>query len=310
MQAIIYKSTGSWYVAKTMQHQFYKARIKGAFKKENFTSSNPIAVGDIVEIEPENESGHTAIITKIYDRKNYISRSSPRVPVKQHIIAANIHQALLLVTLKQPKTTQGFIDRFLITAEAYEIAVIIAFNKIDLYKEAELQQLQTWQEMYEQAGYHVIQMSLLAQPEKALHTLKPLLHSKISLISGHSGVGKSSLLNILVPNANFRVQEVSHFSGKGMHTTTFAEMFDLPFGGSIIDTPGIKEFGLVDVLPEELPHYFPEIKALTGKCRFHNCLHVNEPECAVKEAVAKNHLSAQRYESYLQILRTITNKER
>jgi ribosome biogenesis GTPase len=310
MKALVYKSTGSWYVVKVSDglHKpgFYNARMKGVFKIDDITSTNPIAVGDEVELEIENEASHTAIITKIYDRRNYINRQSPRVKHQHHIVAANIDQSLLMATLKEPKTSQGFIDRFLVASEMYHVPSILVFNKADLYGKKENQRFEAWKEMYERIGYPVLLISVNNQA--GIHDLKKHLQNKITLISGHSGVGKSTFLNTLLPGLNLKTQDVSGWSGKGLHTTTFAEMFDLPFGGKVIDTPGMREFGLVDISKQELSHYFPEMRARLNDCQFNNCLHINEPGCAVKAAVANGEINENRYISYVNILESIEEK--
>jgi len=303
MKGLVYKSTGSWYNVKDDNGHFYNARIKGVFKIDEITSTNPIAVGDEVELEMENESERTVTITEIHDRRNYINRQSPRVKHQQHIIAANIDQSLLMATLKEPKTSQGFIDRFLVASEMYHVPSIIVFNKADLYGKKETQRFNEWKEMYEAIGYSIILMTL--EEKKGIEEIKELLKDKITLISGHSGVGKSSFLNVIVPELNLKTQDVSGWSGKGLHTTTFAEMFDLPFGGKIIDTPGMREFGLIDVTKQELSHYFPEMRERLNGCQFNNCLHVNEPGCMIKQAVEDNIIHRDRYISYVNILDSI-----
>ncbi|HTL09119.1 MAG TPA: ribosome small subunit-dependent GTPase A [Chitinophagaceae bacterium] len=307
MKAIVYKSTGSWYVTKTAAGEIFNARIKGIFKMDDaITSTNPIAVGDEVDIETENELEHTATITNIYERRNYINRQSPSHKMQHHIVAANLTQSLLFATLKEPRTSQGFIDRFLVTSEAYHVPAIIVFNKVDVYRKKELDQLQHLQEMYQAIGYKVVAMSV--KENRGVDEVKQLLLNNITLMSGHSGVGKSSFINALFPDMLLRTQEVSGWSGKGLHTTTFAEMFDLSFPGKIIDTPGIREFGLVNIEKQELSHYFPEMRPLINNCQFNNCLHTNEPGCAVKQAVADGTISEDRYVSYYNILQSINEK--
>jgi ribosome biogenesis GTPase / thiamine phosphate phosphatase len=307
MKAIVYKSTGSWYIVKDDTGKFWNARMKGVLKIDDITSTNPVAVGDEVEIEPENELEDSAMITEIHDRRNYINRQSPRFKHQHHIVAANLDQSLLVATLKEPKTSQGFIDRFLVASEAYHVPAIIAFNKADLYKKKELEKFEVWQQMYETVGYEVILISVMNN--SGIDEVKHSLKDKTTLISGHSGVGKSSLLNIIFPDIKLKTQDISGWSGKGQHTTTFAEMFDLPFGGKIIDTPGMREFGLVDISRQELSHYFPEMKKRLNNCQFNNCLHVNEPDCAIKEAVAIGKISEERYISYVNILNSIEEKQ-
>lgn len=307
MEGLVYKSTGSWYVVKTAVGEIYNARVKGKFKIDSdITSTNPVTVGDIISFEPEADSANTAIITEIHERSNYINRQSPSHKHLHHIIAANIDQILLLCTLKEPRTSQGFIDRFLITAEAYHIPAVLLFNKSDLYRKKEMDKYEQWKEMYEAIGYKVLLMSIVNNEN--IEGVAELISNKTSLISGHSGVGKSSFINKLIPSFSLKTQEVSGWSGKGLHTTTFAEMHDLPGGGRIIDTPGIREFGLVDISKQELSHYFPEMRALLSQCQFNNCLHTNEPGCAVKEAVANGEIYEDRYVSYYNILESIEEK--
>lgn len=281
----------------------WNARMKGVFKLDDITSTNPIAVGDVVEFEHENEQEQTVIITRIADRRNYINRQSPRAKHQQHIIAANVDQSLLLATLKEPKTSQGFIDRFLVASEMYHVPSIILFNKLDLYKEKDLARFEELKEMYEAIGYTVLGISLKKEP--FAEPVKSLLKDKVTLISGHSGVGKSTFINSIYPGLKVRTQDVSGWSGKGQHTTTFAEMYDLPFGGQIIDTPGMREFGLVGLTRTELSGYFPEMRERLNDCQFNNCLHTNEPGCAVKDAVAEGIIHEDRYVSYYNILESI-----
>ncbi|MFN3665254.1 MAG: ribosome small subunit-dependent GTPase A [Sediminibacterium sp.] len=303
MKARIYKSTGSWYVARGEDGKTYQARIKGVMKIEGITSTNPIAVGDEVEMEIEAIQEESAIISEIYDRKNYVARVSPHNKHQHHIIASNLDQSLLFVTLKDPKTSQGFMDRFLISCEAFHVPAIIVFNKADLYKKKELEKFERLKEIYEAIGYIVLLCSVAEQ--RGLEEVKALLHNKVSLLSGHSGVGKSTFINALFPEFKLRTQEVSGWSGKGLHTTTFAEMFDLPGGGQIIDTPGIRELGIVDVSKEELAHYFPEMRDRIQNCQFNNCMHIEEPNCGIKKAVIDGIISEERYISYRTILDTM-----
>ena len=306
MKGLIHKSTGSWYVAKNTKGKVFNARIKGVFKIDSITSTNPIAVGDEVEMEVENELENTATITNIFDRKNYIARVSPHNKNQHHIVASNLDQALLFATLKDPKTSQGFIDRFLVSCGAYHIPAIIVFNKADVYRKKEMDKFDELQNMYEKAGYKVVLASVINRI--GVDKVEQKLHNKTSLLSGHSGVGKSTLINTIFPELNLRTTEVSDWSGKGMHTTTFAEMFDLPLGGKVIDTPGLKEFGLVDIAKQELSHYFPEMRKRLNDCQFNNCMHINEPGCAIKEAVNSNAIDVDRYVSYMAILDTMEDK--
>lgn len=303
MQALVYKSTGSWYVTRTQSGQMLNARIKGIFKIDGITSTNPVAVGDIVELEMENELEGSAMITGIHERKNYVARQSPSHRMQHHIVAANLDQSLLIATLKDPKTSQGFIDRFLVSCEAFHVPAIILFNKADLYRKKEQAQFEDMKAMYEAIGYKVVLASVANNT--GLEGLEDLLKNKVTLMSGHSGVGKSSIINFLVPELKLRTRDVSGWSGKGMHTTTFAEMFDLPQGGHIIDTPGMREFGIVQISRQELSHYFPEMRALIQDCQFNNCLHMNEPGCAIKEAVQDGRIHIERYVSYCAILDSI-----
>ena len=305
MKATVYRSTGSWYILKNAEGDFVNARLKGKLKIEGITSTNPIAVGDVVEIDEEAIEGNL-VISKIYDRRNYINRVSPHNKNLHHIVAANLDQSLLFATLKDPKTSFGFIDRFLITSEAYRVPAIIVFNKADLFREKELQKFELAKKNYEAIGYKIMLMSI----EKNIGTeaVKDLLKDKITLLSGHSGVGKSTFINYVFPDLSLKTLAVSDWSGKGMHTTTFAEMFDLPFGGSIIDTPGIREMGLVDVPKNELAQYYPEMRAVMNDCKFNNCQHFNEPGCAVKAAINEGVISEERYLSYLAIKDTIEEK--
>lgn len=303
MRARIYKSTGSWYVAKAADGKLYNARIKGIFKIDEITSTNPIAVGDEVEMVIEDVQEESAMIDRIYDRKNYVARVSPHNKRQHHIIASNLDQSILFATLKEPKTSQGFMDRFLISCESYHIPAIIVFNKADLYKKKEMEKFELLKEIYEAIGYKVVLASV--QTGQGVNEVKSLLKDKTTLLSGHSGVGKSTFINAVFPQFNLRTQEVSGWSGKGLHTTTFAEMFDLDGGGQIIDTPGVREFGLVDIPKQELSHFFPEMRVLINDCQFNNCMHINEPGCAVKAAVNAGTVSVDRYASYLTILDTI-----
>lgn len=303
MKGTVYKSTGSWYVVKGMDGLWYNARIKGKFKIDDITSTNPITVGDEIDIEVEEGGEQSAVITHIYDRRNYINRQSPAHKHQHHIIAANIDQALLVCTIREPRTSQGFIDRFLVAAESYHIPAILVFNKSDLHREKDTLLFEERKFMYESIGYSVLLISV--EKGEGTEDIQRILKDKTSLISGHSGVGKSSFINAVIPAFALKTQEVSGWSGKGLHTTTFAEMFDLPFGGRIIDTPGIREFGLVDIPRQELSHYFPEMRALIAACQFNNCLHINEPGCAVKAAVESGKINIERYVSYCNMLDSI-----
>jgi ribosome biogenesis GTPase / thiamine phosphate phosphatase len=305
MEAVVYKSTGSWYVLQNKQGQVFNARMKGKFKIDGITSTNPIAVGDIVEIQNEGDDEST-VITEIYERRNYINRTSPHNKNQHHIVAANLDQSLLFATLKDPKTSLGFIDRFLVISEAYGVPAIIVFNKADLFRKKEEEKFELVKSIYEPIGYRIMLMSL--EKRQGVDEVKSLLKDKVTLLSGHSGVGKSTFINYIFPELSLKTQDVSDWSGKGLHTTTFAEMFDLPFGGQVIDTPGIREMGLVDISKEELAHYFPEMRAVMSNCRFNNCMHLDEPGCAVKDAVNEGTIHEERYISYLNIRDTIVKK--
>ena len=307
MNGHVYKSTGSWYLVKNDYGEEFNARIKGKFKIDDITSTNPLAVGDEVEFDKEDIEEESVVITKIHHRKNYITRQSPHNRHQHHIIASNLDQSLLFATLKDPKTSRGFIDRFLVASEAYHVPAILVFNKSDLYKKKELEKLEQLKYEYEQVGYKVLSMSL--SDNTGVQKVIDLLKDKTTLLSGHSGVGKSSFINNIFPEIDLKTQDVSGWSGKGLHTTTFAEMYDLPGGGKIIDTPGLREFALMDFEKEELSHYFPEMKQLINECRFNNCMHIEEPGCAVKKAVEEEKISAERYISYLTILDSIENKK-
>ena len=307
MNARVYKSTGSWYTVKDTEGRMWNARMKGVFKIDEITSTNPIAVGDEVELTVENELENSVMITGIVPRRNYINRQSPRAKHQHHIIAANLDQSVLVATIREPRTSQGFIDRFLVASEAYHVPPVIVFNKSDIYKTKDQEKFEEWKEMYEAIGYTVILTSV--KENTGIEQLKTMLQNKTTLFSGHSGVGKSSLLNAILPDSNIRTQDVSGWSGKGMHTTTFAEMYDLAGGGSIIDTPGMREFGIVDMTRQELSHYFPEMRGRLQGCQFNNCLHINEPGCAIKEAVREGLIHEDRFVSYYGILESIEEKK-
>lgn len=294
-------------MVKAEDDKFYDARIKGKFKIDSITSTNPIAVGDVIDIEIEKTEEAGAIITNIYERKNYITRLSPHNKNQHHIIASNLDQSLLFATLKEPKTSQGFIDRFLVASEAYHVPAIVVFNKSDLYREKEQKLFTHLKDMYEHNGYKVFLISLRSR--QGIDEVTAVLKDKVTLLSGHSGVGKSTFINLISPEVDLKTQDVSGWSGKGLHTTTFAEMFDLPFGGKIIDTPGLREFALMDIEKNELSHYFPEMRNLIHDCRFNNCLHVDEPGCAVKLAAGQGKIAADRYISYLNILSSISTRK-
>lgn len=295
MKGLIIKSTGSWYFLREENGNLLNARIRGKFRLDHIKHTNPVAVGDWVDYEVDSDG--IATITKIHERKNYIIRKSVNLSKKTHIIASNIDQAFLVVTVHNPRTSFGFIDRFLVTAEAYHIPTTIVFNKMDIYNEDQLELVEIYKEVYEKIGYKTLEVSAIQG--HGLDNFKSKLINQTSLISGHSGVGKSTLLNALVPNLNLKTSQVSNFNQKGQHTTTFAEMFEWPFGGFGIDTPGIKEFGLVDMEREEIQNYFPEIFQLKGNCKFDNCIHISEPQCAILEAVEEGEIAESRYDNYL-----------
>ena len=306
MQGVVYKSTGSWYTVVDDAGKTWNARIKGIFKMEGLTSTNPIAVGDVVDFDVENEGEGSVMIKKIHDRRNYINRQSPRIKSQQHIVAANIDQSVLIATLKDPRTSQGFIDRFLVACEMYHVPALIVFNKADIYRQKELELFAELEEMYQAIGYQVFLVSV--KEGKGIEAIKEKLKDKTTLVSGHSGVGKSSFINSIIPTLNIRTKDISGWSGKGQHTTTFAEMHELPFGGRLIDTPGMKEFGLVGIEKSELSGYFPEMRQRMNDCQFNNCLHINEPDCAIKEAVRNAQIHENRYVSYYGILESIGEK--
>lgn len=299
MTGVVTKSTGSWYTVRTEKDQLINCRIKGKFRLSGFKSTNPVTVGDIVDIEIE-ESNENGVIFNIHDRKNYIIRKSVNLSKQTHIIAANIDQVFLLVTLKDPQTFTSFIDRFLATAEAYSIPAIILFNKIDIYGKEHLMKKQELEKVYKSIGYECLDIS--ATENINISKLKTIMKDRVNMFAGHSGVGKSTLINLISPNLDLKTSDISIQHKQGQHTTTFAEMFKLPFGGYIIDTPGIKGFGVVDFQEEEVGDFFPEIFALKHKCKFNNCLHTNEPNCAIKNAVELGKIAHSRYNSYLQLL--------
>lgn len=295
-------------MVKTPEGDLWNARIAGKMKMdEEITSTNPVAVGDIVEIEIEDKAQKTAIINEVCSRNNYIIRTSPHSRFKNHIVAANLDQAVLIATLRNPKTSRGFIDRYLVTAAAYHVPALIIFNKQDLYRDKELNLFEVWRDIYMAMRYPVLITSALNK--SGLEEIKSVLKDKTSLFAGHSGVGKSTIINDLIPDLELKTQFVSDWSGKGLHTTTFAEMYELPFGGRIIDTPGIRELGIVDMDKAELSHYFLDMQPYLSGCRFNNCLHTNEPGCAVQEAVREGKINEGRFESYLTMLATLQQPE-
>mgnify|MGYP002335712942 CR=1 FL=1 len=301
MTGLVFKSTGSWYTVKTLNGKVYQCRIKGKFRIKGIKSTNPIAVGDYVEFELETKNNTvTGVINNIRERKNYIVRKSVNLSKQIHIIAANIDQVFLLITINNPTTYTSFIDRFLVTAEAYHIPAILLFNKSDLIVEQQNKKRKELIQAYTEIGYQCLEISATTQFN--LKSLKQLMTDKVSMFSGHSGVGKSTLINILDPDLKLDTKKVSLQHKQGQHTTTFAEMFSLPFGGYIIDTPGIKGFGIVDMNIQEIGDYFPEFFRLKSHCKFNNCLHINEPNCAIKKAVEAEKITEWRYQNYMQLI--------
>ena len=301
MTGIVYKSTGSWYVVKTDDNLFYNCRIKGKFRIKGIKSTNPIAVGDVVDFDlDETVDEVNGVITNIHDRKNYVVRKSVNLSKQTHILASNVDVIFLIVTINNPVTTTSFIDRFLVTAEAYGIEAVLLFNKIDTFDEATTDEQLYLQYIYSNIGYKCLRVS--ATEAKGLEELKALMLGKTSIFSGHSGVGKSTLVNAIEPTLNLKTKEISESHAQGQHTTTFAEMFDLSFGAKIIDTPGIRGYGMIDMDKHEITDYFPEFFALKENCKFNNCLHKEEPNCAVKQALDNDEIAWSRYNSYLKIL--------
>lgn len=298
MQGLVIKNTGSWYTVKTVEGSVVECKIKGNFRLKGIRSTNPVAVGDHVEIELNSQN--TAFITAIGDRKNYIIRKSQNLSKQSHIIAANVDQAFLVVTVERPQTSTTFIDRFLATAEAYSVPVVLVFNKTDLLDDSLMRYQRMMTDLYETVGYKCVALS--AETGEGMDELMEMLRDRITLLSGHSGVGKSTMINRLLPGVNLRTAEISDAHNTGMHTTTFSEMLPLPGGGYIIDTPGIKGFGTFDMEPEELTSYFKEIFRFSKDCRFSNCTHTHEPGCAVLKAVEDHYIAASRYQSYLSML--------
>ncbi|GGE34464.1 ribosome small subunit-dependent GTPase A [Sphingobacterium cellulitidis] len=305
MRGLVTKSTGSWYQVFAESGERLECRIKGKFRTQGIKTTNPIAVGDWVEFEIE-QGLQSAVITKLEPRKNYIIRRSVNLSKQTQIIGANLDLAMLVVTLASPPTSTGFIDRFLVTAEAYGIPAALVFNKLDLFSEEGLEILAEYIAIYKDLGYPCYTVSALEKEN--IDDLNEVLKDKITLISGHSGVGKSTLINAIIPGSDLKTGNISDWSDKGKHTTTFAEMIDLPFGGKLIDTPGIRELGIVDIEPQELSHYFPEMRNLLNQCRFHNCRHINEPGCAVLEALENGEIEPSRYDSYLSIYNNENNR--
>jgi ribosome biogenesis GTPase len=294
-EGLVIKSTGKWYEVKNAEGRLLQCQVRGKIRLEGRSTTNPVAAGDRVDYEPENESEGN--IVRIHPRKNYIIRKSVNLSKEAQIIAANLDLAILLVTITRPQTTPGFIDRFLVTADAYDIPAILVFHKLDQFSKPELETTRALISTYEKVGYHCLKTSI--PNHTGLEELQALLKDKITLIGGHSATGKSSLVNYFIPGKELRIGDVSEASNKGQHTTTFAEMHELPFGGYLVDTPGIKGFGLVDIPKDELHHHFKEFFALLPECKYHNCLHLNEPGCAVRKALDTGDVAASRYNSYV-----------
>ena len=296
MQGVIIKSTGSWYIVKTDDGELLNCRIRGKFRMQDIKSTNPIVVGDKVLLSQEEDS---FLIDELFNRKNIIVRKSVNLSKQTHILASNIDQAILVVTMRSPHTSTGFIDRFLVSAQAYGVDVVILFNKTDLYDKATLVLLEERRSIYDKIGYRCLSKSTLNDD---LSDIKELMKGKVNVISGHSGVGKSTLLNCIQPNLNITTQEISEQHQQGQHTTTFSQMYDLDFGASIIDTPGVRGFGLIEMDKYELGDYFVEFFKLKSDCKFNNCLHINEPKCAVKLALENGEIASSRYKNYLNML--------
>lgn len=296
MQGIVIKSTGSWYIVKTDDHQLLDCRIRGKFRLNGIKSTNPVVVGDVVKVKKED---HSFLIEEIFDRKNYIVRKSVNLSKQTHIIASNVDQAILMITIQRPVTTTGFIDRFLVSARAYDIEVVLLFNKVDIYDTSALKQLKEMMAIYSGIGYTCLSCSVQTDD---LSEIKSKMKGKTNVICGHSGVGKSTLLNMMQDNLAIATNDISESYQQGQHTTTFSQLYELDFGASVIDTPGVKGFGLVEIEDTELADYFPEFLALKPNCKYHNCIHVNEPSCAVKKALENNQIAWRRYSNYLQML--------
>lgn len=302
LHGTIVRSTGSWNTVLTDDDAVVECKLRGQFRNQQFRTTNPVAVGDKVIFEMQEDG--SGLVTEIADRKNYIIRKSVNLSKEVHVIAANLDQAIILVTVAQPRTSLGFIDRFLCVAEAYNIPATVVINKIDLCDSEELSGLRSnFRSIYEKAGYPVFEVS--STTGEGIEQIKHELTGKVTLVFGHSGVGKSTFLNAIQPELELKTGEISEVHSKGKHTTTFAEMFQLDFGGAVIDTPGVKEFGLVNIEPSELYHFFPDIFSVSSGCKFGNCLHRNEPGCAVKRAVEAGTISESRYSNYLSILESI-----
>jgi len=305
-KGLIMRSTGSWYEVRAESGKVYRARLKGKFKLNGPKTSNPITVGDKVLFSMEDEANQTVLIEEISPRQNYIIRKSVHKTSHGQLLAANVDQAIFIFTYKFPKTSLGFLDRFLVTAEAFRIPVTIVFNKMDLLNEEEKDQIFEWAGLYQELGYGVLFTSIPLN--QGISEFKEMFESKVSLMAGHSGVGKSSLLNIVAPTLHIKTKEISDFAQKGVHTTTYSTMWELGPDTYLIDSPGINELGVMEIEKEELAHYFPEMRALLGQCKFNNCLHLHEPHCVVQQAVKDGEIASSRYLSYFSIFENDDNR--
>ncbi|MCR9253381.1 MAG: ribosome small subunit-dependent GTPase A [bacterium] len=306
LKGLVTKSTGSWYSVKVEDGTTLEARLRGKFKLQDKKITNPVAVGDRVVIEKQESGEDYYIISELIPRENYVIRKSPKKTAHSHILASNVDQAIVIATFKDPKTSLGFIDRFLVTTESYRIPSLIVFNKSDLLTEQDFEPLQEIIDVYEGIGYQCMLISALNGD--GLEEFNKMLSDKISLIAGHSGTGKSTIINLVSDKANQETSEISNFANKGVHTTTFAEMFETQNNGYIIDTPGIKELGLIEIEDEELSHFFPEMREYLGTCKFHNCMHTHEPGCKVVEALERGEIPMSRYYNYLSMLENEDNR--
>jgi len=305
-KGLIMRSTGSWYEVRAESGKVYRARLKGKFKLNGPKTSNPITVGDKVLFSMEDEANQTVVIEEISPRQNYIIRKSVHKTSHGQLLAANVDQAIFIFTYKFPKTSLGFLDRFLVTAEAFRIPVTIVFNKMDLLNEEEKDQIFEWAGLYQELGYGVLFTSIPLN--QGISEFKEMFEGKVSLMAGHSGVGKSSLLNIVAPTLHIKTKEISDFAQKGVHTTTYSTMWELGLDTYLIDSPGINELGVMEIEKEELAHYFPEMRALLGQCKFNNCLHLHEPHCVVQQAVKDGEIASSRYLSYFSIFENDDNR--
>ncbi len=305
-KGLIMRSTGSWYEIRADDGTVFRGRLKGKFKLKGPKTSNPIAVGDWVMYAMEDEANQTVVIEEILPRQNYLIRKSVHKTGQGQLMAANVDQAIFVMTYKSPKTSLGFLDRFLVTAEAFRIPVTIVFNKMDLLTEDEKDQVFEWAGLYQELGYGILFTSLPLN--QGVEEFKAMFQGKVSLMAGHSGVGKSSLLNIVAPTLQIKTKEISDFAQKGVHTTTYSTMWELGPATYLIDSPGINELGVMEIEKEELAHYFPEMRALLGQCKFNNCLHLHEPHCAVQEAVKDGEIASSRYLSYFSIFENDDNR--